>query len=279
MERDDESDTFEATEALSPREEHEATKRTSPNAIIIHEAIRREGEEELARPVSSLAWSGLAAGLSMGLSLMGEGLLHAALPDAPWRKLIASFGYSLGFVAVVLGRQQLFTENTLTGVVPVLHAKTLGAIGALARLWSVVFLANITGTILFALVVSYAHLFDADVYQAFEEIGVRAVESGFWTTFVRAIVAGWMIALMVWLLPAAGTARLFVVILLTYFVGLGHLAHVIAGSAEVAYVALVGAIGWDSYFLEFLLPTLLGNTLGGGILVATLNHAQVRAEL
>jgi formate/nitrite transporter FocA (FNT family) len=92
---------------------------------VVYETIRREGEEELHRKVSSLWWSGLAAGLSMGFSFIAEGLLMAHLPDTPWRLLVSGAGYSVGFLIVVLGRQQLFTENTLTVFLPVLLDKKL----------------------------------------------------------------------------------------------------------------------------------------------------------
>lgn len=266
-------------DGLSPREHREAEERSSPSALVVHEAIRREGEEELARPVPSLAWSGLAAGLAMGLSLVGDGLIRAALPDAPWRPLLTSFGYTLGFLVVVLGRQQLFTENTLTGVVPVLHRMDGRSLAALAKLWSVVFIANVVGTILFAATVASTSMFDEEARRAFHEIGTHAAEPDFWTTFLRAIPAGWLIALMVWLLPAAGSARLLVIIVITYFVALGDLAHVIAGSAEVAYVTVLGAVSWREYLIGFLVPAFLGNTIGGAVLVAAINHAQVRREV
>src|SRR5947209_20108055 len=106
---------------LSNREIEEADERSSTSAKVVHEAIRLEGTEELNRPSSSIAWSGLAAGLTMGCSMIGEGILRAHVPDTPWRELLASFGYCLGFLFVTMGRQQLFTETTLTVMLPVLH--------------------------------------------------------------------------------------------------------------------------------------------------------------
>src|SRR3954452_17946948 len=104
-------------------EQDEAESRSSPSGKIVYKAICTESEEELDRPTSALFWSGLAAGLSMGFSLVGEGLLRAHLPDEHWRPLVAKFGYSIGFLIVILGRQQLFTENTLTPVLPLLQEK------------------------------------------------------------------------------------------------------------------------------------------------------------
>src|SRR6476469_7396447 len=83
---------------LSGREIEEADERSSTTAKVVHEAIRLEGTEELERPSSSIGWSGLAAGLTMGCSMLGEGILQARLPVAPWSGLVASFGYCLGFI-------------------------------------------------------------------------------------------------------------------------------------------------------------------------------------
>src|SRR4051794_20919505 len=101
----------------------DARKRASPSAAIVYEAIRTEGNEELSRPSAALAWSGVAAGLSMGFSLVAQGLLRAYLPDTSWSPLLWRLGYAMGFLVVVLGRQQLFTENTLTAIIPLLAAR------------------------------------------------------------------------------------------------------------------------------------------------------------
>ncbi len=262
---------------LSTRELLDADKRSSPSAKVVHEAIRIEGTEELKRPSSSIAWSGLAAGLTMGCSMLAEGILHARLPEAPWRDLVSSFGYSTGFLFVTMARQQLFTETTLTAMLPVLHGSHGG--GDLARFWSVVFAANIVGTLLFALAATIPHLFDRETVAAFSELGVKAVEPGFAAVLLKAIFAGWLIALMVWLLPAAASARFLIIVAVTWLIAVADFSHVIAGSAEAAFAAAQGEIGWGDYAIEFLVPALLGNSIGGVIFVAMLNHAQVKEEL
>jgi formate/nitrite transporter FocA (FNT family) len=265
--------------ALSPEERRRVEERSAPRAVVVHEVVRREGEKEMDRPVSALAWSGLAAGLSMGFSMIAEGLLHAGLPDAPWRSLVASFGYSLGFLIVILGRQQLFTESTLTAMLPVLYRRDGRSLVGLARVWSVVFAANIAGTVLFAFVVAKGQPFPPEAHAAFLELGRHAIEGGFGSTLLRAVFAGWLIALMVWLLPSAGAARPLIIIILTYIVSLGRLSHVIAGSVEAAFAVLAGGAPIADYLGRFLLPTLIGNVIGGVSLVALVNHAQVSAEL
>src|SRR5690242_19487666 len=133
---------------LSNREIEEADERSSTTAKVVHEAIRLEGTEELDRPSSSVWWSGLAAGFTICCSMIAQGILQARLPEAAGRELVAAFGYCLGFLFVTMGRQQLFTETTLTVMLPVLH-KTHG-MADLLRYWAIVFVGNIVGTLLLA---------------------------------------------------------------------------------------------------------------------------------
>lgn len=260
---------------LSDREKEQVVDRVRPDARIIHEVIRLEGEGELRRPVSALAWSGLAAGLSMGFSLVGRGLLETHLPDQPWRYIIAGLGYSIGFLIVILGRQQLFTENTLTVILPLLSRRSREAFLQVMRLWSVVLVSNLVGTLLFAWIVGHIGVFSPEVQQTFTEIGIRAIKPGFLETLWRAIFAGWLIALMVWLLPTAESSQVWIIVIVTSLVGLGELSHIIAGSVEALYAVTTGAASWGAYWIKFMIPTLMGNILGGVSLVAALNHAQV----
>jgi formate/nitrite transporter FocA (FNT family) len=262
---------------LSNREIEEADERSSTTAKVVHEAIRLEGTEELERPSSSIGFSGLGAGLTMGCSMLAQGILQARLPDAPWRELVASFGYCTGFLFVTMGRQQLFTETTLTAMLPVLHG-THG-IKDVSRYWAIVFAANIVGTLLFAAAATIPGLFTPETVRAFTELGVKAAEPGFLGVLIKGVFAGWLIALMVWLLPAAASARFFIIVAVTWLIGAAHFSHVIAGAAETAFAAMQGAIGWDSFLLGFLVPALIGNSIGGVVFVALLNHAQVKAEV
>ena len=262
---------------LSNREMEEADQRSSTTAKVVHEAIRLEGTEELERPFTSIFWSGIAAGLTMGCSMLAQGLIEVRLPEAPWRDLIASFGYCLGFIFVTMGRQQLFTETTLTVMLPFL--KGTHRMREVARYWAIVFAANIVATILFAAAVSIPDLFQADAVQAFTSLGVNAAEPGFVGVLIRGVFAGWLIALMVWLMPAASSAKFLVIISVTWLIAVAKFSHVIAGSVEGAFAAMHGAIRWDQYVVGFLLPAVIGNSIGGVVFVALLNHAQVKEEV
>ena len=147
-----------------------------------------------------------------------------------------------------------------------------------ARLWAVVLLANLVGAFLFATIVAHTALFPSQITQSFSEISRHSLRGGFGLTILRGIFAGWLIALMVWLLPASQGSRLHIIILITYLVSLGGFAHIIAGSVDVFYLVNTGSVSWLTYLASFMLPTLIGNIIGGVSLVAALNFAQVNAE-
>jgi formate-nitrite transporter family protein len=258
-------------------EQKQVEERQAIGANVVYETIRREGEEELHRTAAALAWSAFAAGLSMGFSFIAEGVLMAHLPDQPWRPLVAGAGYCVGFLIVILGRQQLFTENTLTVVLPLLLRKDLTTLLRMLRLWVVVLSANLLGTFLFALCLGSMRLFDAHTHQCLTEIGSAHLGASFGIVLVRAIFAGWLIALMVWLLPGAESARVVIIIIVTYLVGISGFGHIIAGSTTMFFLIATKSISWGTYVTQFFLPTLLGNVIGGLSLVTALGHAQVVA--
>jgi formate/nitrite transporter FocA (FNT family) len=264
---------------LDRDEQSQAAQHSGLRPLVIHEIIREEGEDELERSVGALTLSGFAAGLSMGFSFLTEALIRADLPASPWRHLIASFGYSVGFIIAVLGRQQLFTESTLTAVLPLLTRRDGATAVAIARLWAIVLVMNLVGTWVFAALLQVHGVFSDAVVGSLGVIGREAVHADFAATFLKALFAGWLIALMVWILPSARSARLLTVMLITYVVAIGQLSHVVAGSAEAAYAVLTGTAGIGQYFGGFLAPTLLGNIVGGVALVALLNHGTVAEDI
>jgi formate/nitrite transporter FocA (FNT family) len=264
---------------LDENERDQAAAHAAPKALVIHEVLREEGESELKRPVGALFWSGLAAGMSMGFSLLTLAFLQANLPDEHMRAILGSFGYCVGFVLAVLGKQQLFTETTLTATLPLLMRRQAKTFVALMRMWAVVLVSNILGTIIFAWLISRPGLFDAPIRSALESIGTEIVSGPTLPTFVKAMLSGWLIALMVWVLPGAGSARLFVIILLTYVVALGHFPHIVAGSADAAFAVFSGHASVRDYLLGFFAPTLVGNTIGGVAFAAILNHAPIAHDI
>lgn len=275
----DDATAAEESPHLDKREQAQAAEHAAPKALVIHEVVREEGEVELRRPNSALLWSGLAAGLSMGFSLLGMALIRSGLPDEPWRRLVDAPGYSVGFVVAILGRQQLFTESTLTAVLPLMMRRDLATFVSVLRMWGVVLAANLIGTIVFAALISRDGVFAEPVRHALAEIGQEVLAGPNGPKFLKAVLAGWLIALMVWLLPSARSARILVIMLLTYVVAIAQLPHIVAGSADVAFAVWTGNATVADYLWRFLVPTLLGNITGGVALVAFLNHAPLASEL
>jgi formate-nitrite transporter family protein len=215
---------------------------TSPQSNEIHRVIREEGEKDLNRHTGATAWSGLAAGLSMGFSFLTMAVLQAGLPDRPWRNLVSGFGYTLGFLIVVLGKQQLFTESTLTAVLPMLAGRSWCGIPKLLLYWLVVLVTNLAGTVLFAWLICHQALFQPEVWTALGNIADEAMHDPFWPMLIKAVLASWLIALMIWLLPGSGPARMLIIIVLTYVVAISHFSHSIAGSVESAFGVFAGHI-------------------------------------
>lgn len=266
------------TPDLSAQEQREVDKSQPPRAAVLHEIIRTQGDKELERSVAALWWSALAAGLTMGLSLMGMGLLNSRLPDGEGFKVIASFGYCAGFLAVILARQQLFTENTLTAVLPIMSKPTLGNFGRLLRLWTVVLVGNLCGTLLVAYVMLHLPIFDTRTDLAFLDIGRKVMENDASKMFAKGIVSGWMIATMVWMIPSMESAKMWIIILITYFMALGDFTHIVVGSVEVSYLVFAGELPWRDFWRVFAGPTLVGNIIGGSFIFALISHAQIRSE-
>jgi formate-nitrite transporter family protein len=176
-----------------------------------------------------------------------------------------------------VGRQQLFTENTLTAIIPLLARRSLATWWQVLRLWAVVLAANIAGAHIFAWVIGNTPVLHSKFHPALEQLATEAADVSFGTAILRGIFAGWLIAMVVWMLAATDSNRIPIIILMTYIVGLAGLTHIVAGSVEVLFLVMTGAKSWLSAVGGYMLPTLIGNVLGGVALVSALNHAQVIA--
>jgi len=273
------SEAGEASPHLDQRERRQAAAGAPLGALVIHEIVRQQGEEELERSFNGLAWSGLAAGLSIGFSFLTQATLQGYLPDTPWRPLVSGFGYTVGFLIVILGRQQLFTETTLTAVIPALTRRNWGTTLLALRVWAIVLTANLAATWIFAMIAAQPGIFPDATVRAMAELSARAVQGPFWQKLVTGGSAGWLIGLMVWLMPSADASRALIIILLTYVIAICQFPHIIAGSVEAAFGVCTGQATPSDYAFRFLVPTFLGNAAGGTILAALLNHAPLAGEL
>ncbi|WP_312415934.1 formate/nitrite transporter family protein [Pseudescherichia sp.] len=248
-------------------------------AMAIHEHIRQDGEKEMERDAMALLWSAIAAGLSMGASLLVKGIFHVKLEGIPGSYVLESLGYTFGFIIVIMARQQLFTENTVTAVLPVMQNPTRKNGGLLLRLWSVVLLGNLIGTAIAAWAFEYMPIFDEATRDAFVEIGMEVMKNTPAEMFSNAIISGWLVATMVWMFPAAGSAKIVVIILMTWVIALADTTHIVVGAVEIFYLVFNGNIPWTDFLWPFALPTLAGNICGGTFIFALLSHAQIRNDM
>ncbi len=262
---DKEAQAVEEVAALSPK--------------LIFESVRRNGEEELARPNRALWFSGIAAGILISFSVLGEALLRALLPDAEWRYILENMGYTFGFLLVILGRMQLFTENTITTVAPVLVQKTTSCLWRMTELWILVLAANVVGAFAVATFFAYTPVLSADVAAAFTELSEHATGMPAWEGLMRGIPAGVLIAALVWMLPTAKGSEVPLIFLFTWLIALGDFTHIVAGSVEMAYLLVLGQLGIIQSAFGFFLPVLAGNVIGGTVIFTLLAWAQIQPEV
>ena len=261
----EESEAVEEAAGLSPR--------------LVFETIRRNGEEELNRPMIALWFSGVTAGLLISFSVLGEAILRAYLPDAPWRFILENAGYSLGFLLVILGRMQLFTENTITTVVPVALDPSWRAFARTCRLWGAVLAANVVGAFLIATFFAYGQVLSDGVMAAMVELSHHATGMPALQGLLKGIPAGILIAALVWMLPSAQGSEVAVIVLFTWLIALGDFTHIVAGSVEMAFLVVLGQLGFNQAVFGFFLPVLVGNVMGGTVVFTMLTWGQVSPEV
>jgi formate/nitrite transporter FocA (FNT family) len=260
------------SEASKPRS-------TRLSAGQIYDNIRVAAQEELRRPAAALFWSASAAGLTIGFSFLAGAYLMAIVPAA-YSGAATAVGYPLGFVFVVLARGQLFTENTLEPIIPLLHAPTLKTLRQLLSLWVVVLIGNLAGACAFAAIVALTPMLGETLRPTLIAVAKTGTDGGFWLVALRAIYAGWLIALMAWLIAStrATGAQVLLIWLTTAPISALGFRHSVAGSVEAFYRAFEHTAGWREMAGSFILPAVAGNIVGGFVFVALLNHGQVAAD-
>ncbi|AOM86241.1 formate/nitrite transporter family protein [Acinetobacter baumannii] len=255
-------------------EEHE---KLSPR--LVYEIIRRDGAEELDRPTAALIFSGIAAGLVISFSFVFKAIIASYIPtDAIWTDLITNFGYTIGFLIAILGHMQLFTENTITTVVPLFKPFTLDKLRAVGRLWGIVILCNIIGTALASLFFLTTDLFTPNIDKALDELAHHVASFSATQNLLKGVMSGLLIAALVWMLPSVSN-KFLVIFFMTYLIGLGDFTHVVVGSTEMSYLVWQGEASLGEYMFNFLIPTTIGNIIGGTGVFTLLIYGQVTEEL
>ena len=251
------------------------TELDRPTADEIYEQVSRNARHELDRAAVGLAISGVAGGMTMGLTALSTSIVIAILGPSPAARFIADLLYPIGFIAVILGRAQLFTENTLYPVALMLAERRHG--WRTLRLWAIVFPCNVAGAFLFALLAVKTGALRPEFVAAMTHLGVEAATVATTHVFWSGVIGGWIIALVAWLVSGSHsiTGSVMLIWLLTFVVGLGGFAHCIATSGEILAAILDHQLAASRYF-AWLAPATLGNICGGVLLVTLLEYGQVK---
>lgn len=266
--------------SLTSKERDTVAEHGGLTSLTLYSIIHREGEEELLRPKISLWWSGVAAGIGISTSVLAEGIFRSNLGSThPYLTLIESLGYSFGFVLVILCRLQLFTENTITVVLPVLADPTRNRFYCTARLWVIVLAANLCGTFITAAISVHGGILTVDTLTALLDISRHLAILSPAETLLRGIPSGFFIAAMVWMLPSAKRSEVLVIVMFTWLIAAGDFTHVIAGSTEIFALVLNGELNIFTALIYHISPVLIGNIIGGTGLFAMLAYGQVHEEM
>ena len=244
-----------------------------PSAEEIYKQVANNARQELKRTNVALAVSGFAGGAFMGFSAMGSAIGLALLGSSPSAHLLASMLYPLGFIVVIIGRSQLFTENTLYPVALVLAEKR--ELWNTLRLWAIVLPFNIAGALGFSLLAARTPALEPRYVEALSHLGLQTLAHPAAAVFWSGVIGGWMIALTAWLVSSSHsiTGSVMLIWMLTFIVGAGNFAHCIASSCEVLVAVLTHQAAWGAY-ASWLGPAVAGNICGGVGLVTVLEYGQ-----
>jgi formate/nitrite transporter FocA (FNT family) len=274
-------DTTEKSETLpdQPKSVEKPEAGTRLSAAEIHDNVLGPAEEELERSAAGLLWSSFAAGLTIGFSFLVGGFVQTLVPER-YAHAAAGIVYPVGFVFVVFARSELFTENTLEPVIPLLHKRDADTFKKMLRMWGLLLVGNLVGAAIFAFVMQRTSLIESDVKTHLDQMATLSTSDGFGLTLTRGIMAGWLIALLTWLMASTheSIAHLVLVWLTTAPIALLNFRHSIVGSVEAFYRVSAGTASVGQMFGQFVIPAVVGNTIGGVVLVALLNYGQVHHE-
>ena len=262
------------SETTDPPSQQPQKNLSRPSAEEIYKQVATNARQELKRSTTSLGISGFGGGAFMGLSALGAASAVALLGNSPVGRIVSSMFYPLGFIVVIIGRSQLFTENTLYPVALVLAEKR--EFWNTMRLWAVVLPSNVAGAFAFSILASRTPAFEQATVDAMGQLGLNALAHPASAVFWSGVIGGWIIALAAWMVSGSHsiTGSVMVIWMLTFIVGLGNFAHCIASSCEIMVAILTHRAPWIAYPIWFF-PAVMGNICGGVGLVTILEYGQV----
>jgi len=261
--------------------EGKVTKPDKPKEVgeILEEQLETS-LREFNRSNAGLFISAFTAGLEIGFSilLMGTVMTMYGYHLSPETlHLYLGLCYPLGFIFVIIGRSELFTEHTALAILPVLRGNV--KIKDLFILWGIVYAGNILGGFIFSLInVKIAPAIGIISEEAFHDLAYKVLNYDSWIILLSALLAGWMMGLLGWLVTSSQEtiSRILVIILVTFTIGFAGLHHCIVGSIEVLSGVLVSPDIDFLDYLKFQSWATLGNSIGGAVFVAVLKYSHVR---
>ncbi len=262
---------------MRPGADEEHALKKSPQQILKTEI--NEGMTAIERSGFNLFVSGLSAGLDIGFSVLLMAIMWTLTDgqlSAPVVAMLMANMYAVGFIFVVIGRSELFTEQTTLAVLPVINGQA--SVGALLRVWALILVSNLVGSFIFSgIVVVVAPGLKVATAAAFGHIAMRMVDHSSIMIFFSAVLAGWLMGLLSWLVAAARDtiSQIAIVWLITTTIGFAGLHHVVLGSVEVMaglFLNQVHALD----VLRFLAWTTPGNMAGGVIFVALIKYGHAK---
>lgn len=244
--------------------------------------IINEGESMFALQNKTVLLSSVIAGLEIGFSyLLVCSLYYSWAGTLPADTIFKLFGivYPVGFIMVIVGKSALFTEQTSILVLPVLNGQQ--SIWQLMRVWGDVILGNIVGGILFVLFIAFlAPEMNLFSHRVMAEIGEHVLGFSNLIIFLSAITAGWLMGMLTWLLSSIANSitRILIIFIITAIIGFGGFHHSILGNIEV-FGALIysDSVSFLDY-IRFLLLSLIGNGIGGAVVVALFKYRVFQSD-
>jgi formate-nitrite transporter family protein len=254
---------------------HSHAPLTPAGSILEAEVDQAVGE--LKRPMHGIVMSGLIAGFGVGVTVLAIALvmtLGADVLSDPVLRLLIGNAYAIGFIIVIMANTDLFTEYTTIALLPVLTGRA--PIREVVRLWGLIYVANLVGGFLFAwLLVSIGPSLEIARTEVFSEIGMRVAGRAWWVILLSALLAGWLMGLLSWLIASSKQtiAQIVFCWLIAMTIGLGDLPHAVVGAIEMFAALLIDGPLGPGLAVYFLVWTLAGNIIGSGIFACVIRYS------
>ncbi|MBU2913242.1 MULTISPECIES: formate/nitrite transporter family protein [Reichenbachiella] len=236
--------------------------------------------KEFNRSSSGLFMSAFTAGLEIGFSVLFMGTVFTMFGDLvspEVLKIMLAMCYPLGFIFVIIGRSELFTEHTALAILPVLNGSI--KLKFIFKLWGLVYSGNLIGGFIFSLLIAKigpaVGFIDEPV---FYHLAHEMTDYHWEVILLSALLAGWMMGLLGWLVTSSQEtiSRILMIGMVTSIIGMAGLHHCIVGSIEVFSGMITSEDITFMDYLKFQFWATVGNAIGGTVFVAVLKFSHVR---